>query len=204
MRGSESSAHFERAVSLSVSCLTVAKIDPEQESLAFLVREAQAGSEAALELLVSRFRDRIAGFIYSLVGNDDAIEDICHNVFLKIISGLSRLKAPDSFEAWLFRIARNACTDFVSKKHWWRMFVPFEQKHEPMVSDLPGTDDRIDAFRAALEELPRAQKELILLLADNEWSYEQLAAITGSTVSAVKSRLFRAREFLRNRITDEN
>lgn len=180
------------------------KIGPDTENVGLLVRKAQAGSEVALELLVSRFRDRIAGFVYSLVGNDDAIEDICHNVFLKMISGLRGLKTPDSFEAWLFRIARNACTDFVGKKRWWRMFVPFEQKHEPTVPDLPGTDDRIDAFRAALEELPRAQKELILLLADNEWSYEQLATITGSTVSAVKSRLFRAREFLRHRIVDED
>lgn len=182
----------------------MSKIGPEKESVGSLVRKAQAGSEVALELLVSQFRDRIAGFVYSLVGNDDAIEDVCHNVFLNMISGLSGLKTPDSFEAWLFRIARNACTDFVSKKRWWRMFVPIEQKHEPIVSALPDTDDRIDAFRAALEELPSAQKELILLLADKEWSYEQLAAITGSTVSAVKSRLFRAREFLRNRIADED
>jgi len=61
-----------------------------------------------------------------------------------------------------------------------------------------------NGFRVAVEGLPRAQKELILLLAENDWSYEQLAEITNSTVSAVKSRLFRAREFLRGRETDED
>jgi DNA-directed RNA polymerase specialized sigma24 family protein len=49
--------------------------------------------------------------------------------------------------------------------------------------------------------MPRSQKELILQLLDNDLSYEELAAITGSTVSAVKSRLFRARESLRQSIT---
>jgi DNA-directed RNA polymerase specialized sigma24 family protein len=52
--------------------------------------------------------------------------------------------------------------------------------------------------------MPPNQKELILLLAENDWSYEHLAEITRSSVSAVKSRLFRAREYLRQRIADED
>jgi DNA-directed RNA polymerase specialized sigma24 family protein len=51
--------------------------------------------------------------------------------------------------------------------------------------------------------MPANQKELILLLGENDWSYEQLAEITGSSLSAVKSRLFRAREYLRQRMTDD-
>jgi RNA polymerase sigma-70 factor, ECF subfamily len=82
--------------------------------------------------------------------------------------------------------------------------VPFELKHEPVTTMERNLDSRLDSFRVAVEGLPRAQKELILLLAENDWSYEQLAEITNSTVSSVKSRLFRAREFLRGRETDED
>src|SRR5271169_62460 len=121
-----------------------ALINPEPEDLGELVRRAQDGSEAALETLICRFQDRIAGFVYSLVGRDDAIEDLCHNIFLKMIGGLPRLKTPESFESWLFRIARNACTDFLRKRRLWRMFVPFEPQHEQIAAYVsPRAESRL-------------------------------------------------------------
>lgn len=182
----------------------VTKTNPEPENLAALVRRAQNGSEAAVEALVRRFQDRIAGLVYSLIGKSDAIEDVCHNAFLKMILGLPRLRDANSFEPWLFRIARNVCNDHFRKERVRRLFVPFEVKHEPMTTVEHQVDSRFESFRVAVEGLPRAQKELILLLAENDWSYEQLAEITNSSVSSVKSRLFRAREFLRGRETDED
>jgi RNA polymerase sigma-70 factor (ECF subfamily) len=182
----------------------VAEISPEAEDLAALIRRAQDGSEAALEILIARFQDRIAGFVYSLIGRDDAIEDLCHDIFIKMLSGLSGLKNPDAFEAWLFRIARNVAMDSLRRKRLWRMFVPFEPKHEQIAEAPRSGDSRVEEFRAALEGMPPNQKELILLLAENDWSYEQLAEITRSSVSAVKSRLFRAREYLRQRVADED
>jgi RNA polymerase sigma-70 factor, ECF subfamily len=182
----------------------VAEISPEAEDLAALIRRAQDGSEAALEILITRFQGRIAGFVYSLIGRDDAIEDLCHDIFIKMISGLSGLKNPDAFEAWLFRIARNVAMDSLRRKRLWRMFVPFEPKHEQIAEAPRSGDSRVEEFRAALEGMPPNQKELILLLAENDWSYEQLAEITRSSVSAVKSRLFRAREYLRQRVADED
>jgi RNA polymerase sigma-70 factor (ECF subfamily) len=182
----------------------VANTGCEQEGVAGLVLRAQGGSEAALETLICRFQDRVAGFVYSLLGDEEAIEDICQNIFLKMISGLARLKTAESFETWLYRIARNACVDFLRRKRLRRFLIPFEEKHEQVASVLPTNEGKVEAFRVALAEMPQAQKELILLLADHDWSYEDLAKITGSTLSSVKSRLFRAREFLRQRIADEH
>lgn len=176
----------------------------EQEGVAGLVLRAQGGSEAALETLVCRFQDRVAGFVYSLLGDEEAIEDICQNIFLKMISGLAKLKTAESFETWLYRIARNACVDFLRHKRLRRFLIPFEEKHEQVAPVLPTNLSKVEAFRVALAQMPQAQKELILLLADHDWSYEDLAQITGSTLSSVKSRLFRAREFLRQRIADED
>jgi RNA polymerase sigma-70 factor (ECF subfamily) len=181
----------------------VVNSDCESADVVSLVRHAQDGSEPALEALISRYQNRVAGFVYSLVGRDEALEDICQEVFLKMISGLPQLKVPDSFEPWLFRIARNSCADFIRWKRLWRSLVPFEQKHEQVTSYSESQRGETAAFSNAIENLPRAQKELILLLADGDWSYEDLAEITGSTVSSVKSRLFRAREFMRKRLTDD-
>lgn len=181
----------------------MAAVRDEASDLTALVSLAQSGADGAMETLVHRFRDRIAGFVYSLIGNDDAIEDLCHIVFVKMITKIHSLKQPGSFEAWLFRIARNVCNDFLRKQRLQRLFVPFEAKHEPIAADPMPMDYRVAAFQAALEKLPRKQKELILLVTDNDWSYQQLAEITGSTIGAVKSRLFRAREFLKGQLTDE-
>ena len=178
----------------------------EEESLASLVYRAREGSETAMEALVNRFQDRIAGFVYSLVGSHDAIQDICQNIFLKMLSGLRHLKSDASFESWLFRIARNASFDFLRRKRIrGLLMLSFEPEHEEVALAAESCDrERLESFRAALEQLPRAQKELILLLADHDWSYEELAKITGTTQNSVRSRLFRAREFLRQKMADND
>jgi len=169
-----------------------------------IVRRAQAGDGAALEELIVLYQERIGGFIYSLLGDPDAIADLCHSVFVKMITGLERLREPASFEPWMFRIARNACNDFLRRKRIRQIFVPFERKHEQIAAPARAErDSRIDAMRRAIAELPARQRELISLLQDREWSYEDLARITRTTVGSVKSRLFRAREFLREKITAE-
>ena len=135
----------------------MAEISPEVEDLAALIRRAQDGSGAALEILITRFQDRIAGFVYSLIGRDDAIEDLCHDIFIKMISGLSGLKNPDSFEAWLFRIARNVAMDSLRRKRLWRLFVPFEPKHE-QIAEAPRTDSRLEILsRRARGHAPQSE-----------------------------------------------
>lgn len=168
-----------------------------EERLGSLVSCAQAGSEGALEELIFRYKDRIVRFVRVRLHSADSAEDICHSVLLSVITGLPNLKEPECFESWLFRIARNTCSESLRRARLRRMFVPFEPKHEQLALVSSDVDEKVAEFKTAVAKMPRSQKELILLLLDNDLSYEQLAAITGSTVSAVKSRLFRAREFLR-------
>jgi RNA polymerase sigma-70 factor (ECF subfamily) len=97
--------------------------------------------------------------------------------------------------------ARNTCSESLRLERLRRMFVPFEPKHKQLALVPSDVDQKVAEFKTAVENMPRSQKELILLLLDNDLSYEELAAITGSTVSAVKSRLFRARESLRQSMT---
>ncbi len=174
----------------------------KREDPVSIVIRAQSGDEAAREELIVLYEHRIGGLVYSILGDPDAIADTCHSVFVKMLTGLDRLRDPRSFEPWLFRIARNACNDFLRRKRMRQIFVPFERKHEQIAAPPRAEQDaRLDSMRRAIGTLPPRQRELISLLQDREWSYEDLARITRSTVASVKSRLFRAREYLRERIT---
>jgi RNA polymerase sigma-70 factor (ECF subfamily) len=174
----------------------------EEDDLPSLVAHAQHDSSDAMQTLVARYQDRIAGFVYLLVGQDAELEDLCQTVFIKMIVGLKRLRALERFEPWLFQIARNVCFDHLRKLRLRRLFLPFESRHE-QIAAVHESGSRLEAFKRALTALPPRQRELILLLEDQEWSYEDLARITRSTVSAVKSRLFRARAELKRRMADE-
>jgi RNA polymerase sigma-70 factor (ECF subfamily) len=196
---------FASGASLWLQCCAVAKPDIKADDVAELVGRARAGVERAMEDLIGRYQERVAGFIYSLVGREDVIADLCHNVFVKMIVNLKRLRAPESFEPWLFQIARNTCFDHLRKERLRRIFfVPFERKHEQIAAQTERADSRLDAFRRVLRELPPKQRELIVLMEHRDFTHEQLAQITRSTVSSVKSRLFRARDQLRRRLIDES
>jgi RNA polymerase sigma-70 factor, ECF subfamily len=169
-----------------------------------LVARSRGGEDAAMELLVRQYQPRIAGFVFACVGDGQAVDDLCQTIFLKVLVRLRHLKEDGKFEAWLFRIARNACFDYLRRRRMRRIFVPWRAEADQFPAAPGAESDRpLEAFRRAIMHLPRKQRELIALLQDDQLSYEQLAAITNASVSSVKSRLFRARRQLRKSMQDE-
>jgi RNA polymerase sigma-70 factor, ECF subfamily len=160
-----------------------------------------------MELLIERYQSRVAGFVFACVGDGQAVDDLCQTIFYKMLVGLRRLEEDRKFEPWLLRIARNTCFDYLRRRQLRRILVPWQsaadQAASPAEPPANFTDDRIDTFRRALMRLPKKQRELVALLQDQRSSYEQLAAITNSSVSSVKSRLFRARRQLRRSMRDD-
>jgi RNA polymerase sigma-70 factor (ECF subfamily) len=167
-------------------------------SLLAAVERARAGDEGALTALIERYQGRIARFVRSLVGPDDDAEDLSQAVFVKMVLGVAKLKNPQTFEPWLFLIARNTCRDHLRRRKWRRLFVPWEIDHEQIAAPpVRSTAMSAANLDRAMAELPREQRELIALLRENDWSYEDLSRITGASLPAVKSRLFRARQKMR-------
>ncbi|HWA85477.1 MAG TPA: RNA polymerase sigma factor [Opitutus sp.] len=162
-----------------------------------LVRRAQKGDEAAQRTLVVNYQRRIAGFIYAITGRGDAVEDLAQQVFIKMIRALGRLQEVSQFEAWLFRLARNTCIDHLRRQKLRRIFTPFAAEHEN-IPEPPGAvgSEELDALRHALQQLP-AKDRALLALAQEGRSQVEMAEATGTTVMAVKARLHRAREKLR-------
>lgn len=166
-------------------------------ALVELVRRAQKGDEAAQHELIVAYQHRVAGFIYAMTGRSDQVEDLAQQVFIKMIRALDRLEAPAQFESWLFRLARNTCIDQLRRQKLRRIFLPFGAEHEN-IAEPPGAVDteELDALRHALAQL-RPQDRALLALVQEGRSQAEIAAIFSTSVAAIKARLHRAREHLR-------
>lgn len=169
-----------------------------------LVRRAQRGEESAQREIIVGYQHRVAGFVYAITGRSDAVEDICQQVFIKMVRAISRLQAPAQFESWLFRLARNTCIDHLRRQKLRRIFTPFGPEHED-VPEPPGAVDteELDALRHALDQL-RPQDRALLALVQEGRSHAEIAETLKSSVAAVKARLHRAREQLREHYQPEH
>src|ERR1700691_1873207 len=161
------------------------------------VRRASRGDEAAMRELIVSYQHRVAGFTYAITGRSDSIEDIVQLVFVKMARALARLKDPEQFESWLFRLARNTCIDHLRRQKLRRMFIPFAQEHENVPEPAGAVDtEELDALRHALAQLRPKDRALLALVQEGR-SHAEIAETFGTSVAAVKARLHRAREQLR-------
>jgi RNA polymerase sigma-70 factor (ECF subfamily) len=171
--------------------------------LDLLVR-ARSGDDDALEQLIRDYQRPVAAMVLSVVGDDADWPDLCQQIFVKMVHGLPRLKATEVFEPWLFRIARNACFDHLRQRRRRRSIVRWEPWHTA-VADEPEDSSQLESKSVALDDairrLPADQRELMTLLRDRSWSYQALAKLTGASLGAIKSRIFRARKRLRDLMT---
>ncbi|PAW78437.1 MAG: hypothetical protein B9S32_07895 [Verrucomicrobia bacterium Tous-C9LFEB] len=165
--------------------------------LSSLIQGAKQGDMDAQDGLIRQYQKRIAAFLYAMSGRSELVEDLAQTVFIKMVLALPKLKEADRFESWLFRLARNVYLDHYRRERLRRFFVPFLEEHEQVSTPVAPGSERLEGLAVALQELPPNQRELLVLLQEREWSYEELAVMTNSTVGAVKSRLFRARTELK-------
>jgi len=164
------------------------------------IAAARAGDEQALEEVIRHYQDRVAGYVISRLGRNGAdLDDLCQVVFLKMALSLPKLRAVNVFEPWLFKIARNVCLDHLRRLRLRTLFVPLSRDHEtiPVPQQPQDPHEGLGTLEGALNTLSGAQRELITLLGERDYSYEELAHLTKSSVRAVAGRLFRARAHLR-------
>ncbi len=183
-----------------------------------LIAASQAGDAAALEELVRAHQGRVYGFAMRMCRNVEDAKDILQETFLGMLRSIREFRQDSRFTTWLYRIAANACL----KKR--RRGVHDPQPEQELSLDAlmphPDADGRrpeipdwsSDAERAllngelsaqmeaAIDKLPREYK-IVLVLRDVEgFTAEEAADMLKLSVSAVKSRLHRARVFLRNEL----
>lgn len=172
-----------------------------ERSDADVVRDVLAGDRDAYRLLVRRYGDVLHGHALRMVRDPDAAADLVQRALVKGYQKLDTCDDPARVGAWLFRILANLSLDFVRSPR--RRDLPLEAT-PALAGGNPGPD--ADAARAefrghleaALERLTPEQREVFVLKHVDGLPYEEISAIMGLSVPALKMRAHRAREALRH------
>jgi RNA polymerase sigma-70 factor, ECF subfamily len=155
----------------------------------------------------SRMVYRIA---FAALGSHHDAEDATQETFLRVLRYRSRLAEVEEPKTWLARIAWRVAVDR-SRQHARRRDLSFEDSAEPMAyavaNEIPADEAaRGSQFRAVLEKLMRALpdklREPLILSAVKEMSPREVAATLGINEAAVRSRVFRARQMLREKLAE--
>ena len=168
-----------------------------------IIEAFQNGDEFAFVSLYNRYKGPVYAFCLKMLMNSELAQDVMQDTFLRVYENRDRLLNAGSFKAWLFTIARNQCLNQLRKTN---IHVAFdgdlsearhlnERGRQTPISDLEKSE-KVALVNRFLLELKPDYREVIVLREYQNLSYEEIAAITRSTLSAVKSRLFKARKKL--------
>jgi len=162
-----------------------------------LIRRVLGGEQARFADLVARYQAGLFRHALGMVGDPDAAADLAQDSLVKAYTRLDSCNDPDRFAAWLFRILRNRCRDWLKNRR--QHTVELRDDAHAAPDDPAGHLERAEigeVMNRALARLPEAQREAFLLKHVEELSYEEMAERLDSGVSALKMRVMRAREAL--------
>lgn len=167
----------------------------------WLAVRCQLGEDAAFDELVARWHRPLSIYARRIAG-DTAADDLVQETWIRVVRGLPGLRDAARFRAWMFGIARRVMMDRLRQQYATPTLVPIDDI-EPTATDaaaLEAADDLeadLASLDEALERLPAAERELLVLFYLDELSLADLADVLGVPVGTVKSRLFRARRMAR-------
>jgi RNA polymerase sigma-70 factor (ECF subfamily) len=182
------------------------------------IRKCRAGDREAFGDLVGRWQDRIYGAVYRMVRDAETARDLAQETFVKAYTKLDSFQGGSAFGTWLYAIALNQVRGEMRKRS-------AQKRHDPLSldairdgaqgADTDPADPRETApqrvvaaeqcalLREAIDGLDPEHREVVVLREFEDLSYEEIAEIVGVPVGTVRSRLFRARNELRDRLAGE-
>lgn len=158
-----------------------------------LARESHA---QAFELLYAQYKSRVYTFLLRMTADTDLADDLTQDVFTKAFKALPGFGVEHRILSWLYRVANNAAIDGIRRQKrlaWLRMPHLLGTRDEPHAADSHGRVPEREHVQAVLRTLPPENAAALLLHALEGYSYREIAEIQGCTLTAVRSRIARAR-----------
>ena len=171
-----------------------------------LIAAWQRGDEAAFQALFERYRARVVNIAWRFLGDADAAQDAAQEVFVRLYTSARDYRPDAEFSTWLYRVTANACVDALRKRRRWRLAPEAELTQMPADESASpeaqaASDELARQVRAAIASLPPNQRIAVVLQRYEELSYKQIAAVLNTSVPAVESLLFRAKDALRRALS---
>ncbi|NLD39029.1 MAG: sigma-70 family RNA polymerase sigma factor [Desulfatiglans sp.] len=173
-----------------------------------LVLDLKNRDEKAYGMLVSQYQAKLRNVAYGITLDAEESADIIQDVFLKAYTGIERFKGESSLYTWLRRITINESLNWVRKWkrrfRWQHQSIDQEEGNAPdLVSDRPDPEESLDnrqlsgMVKKALESLPEKARTILILKEVEGLSYDEIGELMGINKGTVSSRIFYAREKLR-------
>jgi RNA polymerase sigma-70 factor (ECF subfamily) len=168
-----------------------------------VILRCQAGDEAALGELIERFSPGVRlylGKIGGQAGADDLLQDTWFEVYRKI----NRLQNPNAFAAWLYRIARDKAYRELRRGRRVAICVDEALSDELAEEEETFAREEAQAVRAALDQIPVEQREVLVLRFIEAMSYEDIAEVIGRPIGTVRSRIYHGKRALRAKLESKS
>jgi RNA polymerase sigma-70 factor (ECF subfamily) len=145
----------------------------------------------AFNLLMRQYQRKLYGFVRRMVSDHDEAQDVLQNTFLKAWNGLDSFRADAQLYSWLYRIAHNECLDHLRRMRR-GLFVSNDLVIEQLTTSLDSSEhfsgDLIQRkLQRAVMRLPDKQRAVFTMRYFDALKYEDISAITGTSVGALKS-----------------
>jgi len=165
----------------------------------WLAIRCQLGEPDAFDDLVERWHGPLCAYARRVTASDDGANDAVQDVWLRIVRGIGRLRDPARLRPWIFGIARRVLMDRLRDKYAAPLLVDIVDEHPAPEPDLERDADLV-ALATALDRLPLIEREVLALFYLEELTLEELSDVLAIPIGTEKSRLFRARKLLRERL----
>ncbi len=173
-----------------------------------LIDRAKKGDMDAFEDIIKLYEQKICSTIYYMVKDQDVVEDIAQEVFIKVYKNISKFNEQSSLYTWIYRITMNCCFDEIKKEKkitYFSNYIETEDGEEEIQFEDPNqnvdeiVEDELDKEELikAIKKLPDDQRALIVLRDIREFTYWEIAEMLKIKLGTVKSKLNRARNNLK-------
>lgn len=177
----------------------------------YLLAQAINGDVDAFGDLLMRYEHPIFNLAYRMLGDPAEAEDAAQEAFIRAYTNLHRYDVNRSFKTWLFSIASNHCIDRIRRRRLTMLSIDEPlPPHPALTSDQPLPeqsviyDERSELIETLLNELNPDYRAAVVLRYWYDMSYLEIAESLDTTESAIKSRLFRARQMLADKVHELN
>lgn len=178
-----------------------------------LVERAQRGDKAAFDLLVQKYQRKLGRLLSRMIRDQAEVEDVVQEAFIKAYRALPNFRGDSAFYTWLYRIGINTAKNYlvamgrrpqVSTEIEVEDAENFEDGHELRTIDTPETELMTKQIAKTVNDtvagLPEELRTAITLREIEGLSYEEIATLMGCPIGTVRSRIFRARETIAEKL----